>query len=93
MGSASPILAWYYDEPRSIAAKVIVICAKGAHLHALGYEGEVEELEGNPELPVGDDCAWPILLQLFLDVPTRLALGLQRHILISKFVMELATFS
>ena len=37
-------------------------------LQALRHKSEVEELEGNPQLPVSNHCAFPVLLQLRLDI-------------------------
>ena len=55
---------------RLIGAPITYALRKSLHarLHALRHESEVEELEGDPQLPVGDDGVLPVLLQLRRDV-------------------------
>ena len=44
------------------------VAKESARLHVQRHEAKVEVLERDPELPVGDYGALPVLLQLRLDV-------------------------
>lgn len=52
---------------RRSGAYTHVILAK-AYLKIGRDEAEIEELEGHPELPVGNYCCLPVLLQLALNL-------------------------